>query len=375
VLLNQWTSRQHCETRPKSCYSGKHKGRSIGSAITAEARPPIKVLGWSQLRAQIHEVGQGCYPIIIINDGLLYLYRQSAVTEQTDTATVTKVVWQVAKPFISRGYPHAPDFQGIQVLESHEDFVYAVVSLLGWIFGLIFLLNGLGLLQNFQKPITGFLFIIMTLLLLPPIINKFEKDLNIKLTRNVRILILLACFLSIKIIDPFESAKLKEQQKYEMEQRRLKQKKAFQIMEEKQKQQEIEREKKRAEAELKKIEREKRRAERERKKSEELEKANKDIQVFKNALFGMLNKQNFKIVQDVYLDKDLLQQVIIVMKPIWHIRNKHLRKNDATVFWELWASINSPNDPDQARVKLVSIDKDHVGGSRVWGGSLIWVED
>jgi hypothetical protein len=89
-----------------------------------------KVLGWSQLRAQIHEVGQGCYPIIIINDGLLYLYRQSAVTEQTDAATVTKVVWQIAKPFISKGYPHAPDFQGIQVLESHEDFVYAVVSLM-----------------------------------------------------------------------------------------------------------------------------------------------------------------------------------------------------------------------------------------------------
>ena len=69
------------------------------------------------------------------------------------------------------------------------------------------------------------------------------------------------------------------------------------------------------------------------------------------------------------------QQVIIKMEPIWHVRNKHLRKNDATQFWKLWASIHSPSDPDIARVKLVSINGDHVGGSRLLAGSLIWVED
>lgn len=139
-------------------------------------------------------------------------------------------------------------------------------------------------------------------------------------------------------------------------------------LEKERQQQELENEKQRVEAERRRIENEIKRA-------EELEKAKKDIIVFKNNLFNMLNQQNIKIVRNVYLDKDLPQQVIIVMEPFWHVRNKHLRKNDATLFWKLWASINSPSNPDRARIKLVSINNDSVGGSRIWAGSLIWVED
>ncbi len=134
---------------------------------------------------------------------------------------------------------------------------------------------------------------------------------------------------------------------------------------EKEKQQEIEKEIKRAEAEHRRIENE-------RKRALKLAKAKEDIIIFKNGLFDMLNKQNINIVQDVYLNKNLPQEVILVMKPLWHARNKHLRKNDATVFWKLWASINSPKNPDRARIKLVSINDDRVGGSRILAGSLIW---
>ena len=43
--------------------------------------------------------------------------------------------------------------------------------------------------------------------------------------------------------------------------------------------------------------------------------------------------------------------------------------------WEWWAAIASPQEPDLARIKIVDAKGNEVGGSRVWGGSLIWVQD
>jgi len=135
-------------------------------------------------------------------------------------------------------------------------------------------------------------------------------------------------------------------------------------------------------AEKKKIEEEKRKKEREEKRLERLieiekekRKASQDIAIFKAKVFEILKDQRIDIVKDIYLNPDLPQEAIIVMKPIWHSRNKHLKKNDATVFWKLWASQHSPSDPDHSRVKLLSINNDRVGGSRILAGSLIWVED
>jgi len=60
---------------------------------------------------------------------------------------------------------------------------------------------------------------------------------------------------------------------------------------------------------------------------------------------------------------------------VWHIRHKQLRLQDAETLWEAWAGIANPKKPDQARIKIVDRKGNSVGGSRVWGGSLIWVDD
>jgi len=100
-----------------------------------------------------------------------------------------------------------------------------------------------------------------------------------------------------------------------------------------------------------------------------------NIALFRNRLLKSLKKQKLNIVKNIYLNKGLPQEAIIMMEPRWHHRNKHLRKNDGIVFWKLWASINSPKDPDYSRIKMVSINRDTVGGSRAFAGSMIWVEE
>lgn len=65
----------------------------------------------------------------------------------------------------------------------------------------------------------------------------------------------------------------------------------------------------------------------------------------------------------------------ITVTNLWHIRNKQLRLQDAQTLWEIWANINSPSDPDQARIKIVDANDNKVGGSGFLGGSVIEVDD
>lgn len=65
----------------------------------------------------------------------------------------------------------------------------------------------------------------------------------------------------------------------------------------------------------------------------------------------------------------------ITVSNIWHTRNKQLRLQDAQGLWEIWASIRSPKDPDKARIELVDLRGNKVGGSRSLAGSLIQVND
>jgi hypothetical protein len=47
----------------------------------------------------------------------------------------------------------------------------------------------------------------------------------------------------------------------------------------------------------------------------------------------------------------------------------------AKMLWKAWASIHNPTNPDKARISIRDVTGGEVGGSRVWAGSLIWVDD
>ncbi len=65
----------------------------------------------------------------------------------------------------------------------------------------------------------------------------------------------------------------------------------------------------------------------------------------------------------------------ITVADLWHVRHYQVRLQDAQTLWKAWALTASPQDPDCARISIVDHNGNEVGGSRVWGGSLIWVQD
>jgi hypothetical protein len=65
----------------------------------------------------------------------------------------------------------------------------------------------------------------------------------------------------------------------------------------------------------------------------------------------------------------------ITVSNLWHYQPYQVRLQTAQNFWSAWANTHSPNDPDKARIRIVDLNGNEVGGSRVWAGSLIWVQD
>ncbi len=72
--------------------------------------------------------------------------------------------------------------------------------ILGWFFGCVFLITGIGGLID--VPIVGLLFIIMACLVIPPIINKIENTFNFHLKNSVKIFIFIFCFIAIGFFTP-----------------------------------------------------------------------------------------------------------------------------------------------------------------------------
>lgn len=127
------------------------------------------------------------------------------------------------------------------------------------------------------------------------------------------------------------------------------------------------------ENERKQAERERRRIDYEKEKKIELQKAMADVAKFKPAMLKFLKSQDLDIVQDIYINKDFPEQIVFKMKPIWHHRNKHLRKNDVLKFWSEWAAFHNPSEPEKTSISVVSINGDKVGGTKLLGG--VWVEE
>ena len=80
--------------------------------------------------------------------------------------------------------------------------VITISFVLSWIFGALFLLSGVT--SIFTKPLIGLMMLVMAAALLPPIVNKFENKFNIKITRNIKTFVLLACFFVIVVIGSIE---------------------------------------------------------------------------------------------------------------------------------------------------------------------------
>lgn len=59
----------------------------------------------------------------------------------------------------------------------------------------------------------------------------------------------------------------------------------------------------------------------------------------------------------------------------WHLMHYQNRLQAAQNLWQGWANIESPRDPDKARLSLVDLNGNDVGGSRFLAGSLIWVQE
>ena len=55
--------------------------------------------------------------------------------------------------------------------------------------------------------------------------------------------------------------------------------------------------------------------------------------------------------------------------------NKAAREDFAVALWEAWAAASDLEDVDDARIRLVTRQGKQVGGSRMIGGSVIYVDD
>jgi len=106
--------------------------------------------------------------------------------------------------------------------------------------------------------------------------------------------------------------------------------------------------------------------------------AQKEIKNKLDAYMAALELDEFasKIVASVAVERSGdIWTATITVKNLWHVRNKQLRLQDAQNLWQAWAVLASKNNPDRARINLVDLNANKVGGSRALGGSLIWVQD
>jgi hypothetical protein len=96
-----------------------------------------------------------------------------------------------------------------------------------------------------------------------------------------------------------------------------------------------------------------------------------------DSYMAVLNAADVKLVDSVSVRRigNKTWEATLTVRDIWHLRHYQLRLQDAQTLWEAWAVIASHSEPDLARIKLVDGNGNEVGGSRMWGGSLIWVQN
>jgi len=122
-----------------------------------------------------------------------------------------------------------------------------------------------------------------------------------------------------------------------------------------------------------------RRAEAERQAQEQArqEAAKKQVKDLLDAYVSLLNAAEVQLIDNVSVSRIAsdMWEATLTVDNLWHVRHYQVRLQDAQTLWEVWARIASPKQPDSARIKIVDQRGNEVGGSRVWGGSLIYVKD
>lgn len=122
-----------------------------------------------------------------------------------------------------------------------------------------------------------------------------------------------------------------------------------------------------------------RKAEQDRQAQEKVqqETSQREVQALSNAYLAVLNSARVKMVETVSVERigSDIWKATITVDNIWHIRHKQIRLQDAQTLWAAWARIASPTKLDSARITIVDLLGNEVGGSRWLAGSLIWVND
>lgn len=89
-----------------------------------------------------------------------------------------------------------------------------------------------------------------------------------------------------------------------------------------------------------------------------------------------LNDARIASVEHVYVESDGdIWTATLKVNNYWHIKPYQVRLQDAQNLWKLWAITSSPANRDLARIKIVDLNGNEVGGSRILAGSLIWVQE
>lgn len=80
------------------------------------------------------------------------------------------------------------------------------------------------------------------------------------------------------------------------------------------------------------------------------------------------------LIANVENNDRITGQVTITVSNYWHNQNYQLRLQAAQNLWKTWAALYSPTEPDSARIELVDFNGNKVGGSSMWGGSMVEVD-
>lgn len=92
-----------------------------------------------------------------------------------------------------------------------------------------------------------------------------------------------------------------------------------------------------------------------------------------SAFIGVLKEAGIDstVIESVSIKGDTLT---IVVSNLWHSLNYQVRYQAAQKLWEHWWKINRAKNADFSRIEIEDYSGNSVGGSRVWAGSLIWVQ-
>ena len=104
------------------------------------------------------------------------------------------------------------------------------------------------------------------------------------------------------------------------------------------------------------------------------EEGDTDVEKFKAAL--VISGIDKTLIYNISYNSDPgTHSADLTVTNLWHVQTYQIRLQMAQNLWKTWAIIHSPKNSDMARIRILDFNGNEVGGSRTWGGSLIWVQE